>query len=258
MDKISWQETGIAGDADTCYESRLKCQRPARHSEPKPQLAAGPKKGHIMADEASNRFAGETDSGGYSQGSRGEPASLQSRAYFLKNWSWTSVTQIHDGLCERGRAQRGLNPETHAAVEEEWEHHRASELRLLETFQFLKSCHRRAPFLFFNGNTFAEIGRALATALFADLKFQRRKEASSAVAHFITGVLDEEMMLAAIESLCQSTNFVVGDHVQTLRGSTHGVIQRILDDGRVVWKPEGTQSELTALPESLLREKKSP
>ena len=218
----------------------------------KPQLAAAPEKVHIMADETPNRFTGETDRGGHSQGSCGEPASLQSRAYFLKNWSWTSVTQIHDGLCERGRAQRGFNPETHQAVEKEWERRHASELSLLETFQFLKSCHRRAPFLFFNGNTFAEIGRALATALFADLKFQRRKEASSAVAHFITGVLEEEMMLAAIKSLCQSVNFSVGDRVKTLRGSTHGVIKRILDDGRVVWQPEGTQSELTALPESLL------
>jgi len=44
----------------------------------------------------------------------------------------------------------------------------------------------------------------------------------------------------------------------TLRGSAYGIIRRILDDGRVVWQPEGTQSELTALPESLLREKKSP
>ena len=211
-----------------------------------------------MADETPNRFAGAVDSGGHSQGSRGEPASLQSRAYFLKNWSWASVAQINGGLCERGRAQRGFNSETHTAVEEEWERRRASELSLLETFQFLKSCHRRAPFLFFNGNTFAEIGRALATALFADLAFHRRKEASSAVAHFITGVLEEEMMLAAIESLCQSANFTVGDRVKTLRGSAHGVIRRILDDGRVVWQPEATQSELTALPESLLREKESP
>jgi hypothetical protein len=46
--------------------------------------------------------------------------------------------------------------------------------------------------------------------------------------------------------------------VKTLRGSMHGVIKRILDDGRVVWQPEGTQSEFTALPESLLREEKSP
>jgi len=74
----------------------------------------------------------------------------------------------------------------------------------------------------------------------------------------LPGVLEEEMMLAAIESLCKAQIFTVGDHVKTLRGSAHGVIKRILDDGRVVWQPEGTSSELTALPESLLREKKSP
>jgi hypothetical protein len=209
-----------------------------------------------MADETANRSVGTSDSGGHSQGSRGEPAPLQSRAYFLKNWGWASVAEINSGLCERGRAQRGINSETHEAVKEEWERRRASELSLLETFQFLKSCHRRAPFLFFNGNTFAEIGRALATALFADLKFQRRKEASSAIAHFITGVLDEEMMLAMMESLFETASFQPGDRVKTLRGSTHGIIKQILDDGRVVWQPEGTKSELIALPESLVPEKK--
>jgi transcription elongation factor len=63
-------------------------------------------------------------------------------------------------------------------------------------------------------------------------------------------------MSQILESLCESANFQPGDRVKTLRGATHGVIKRILDDGRVVWQPEGTQSELTALPESLLREKK--
>jgi hypothetical protein len=129
-------------------------------------------------------------------------------------------------------------------------------LTLLETFRFLKSCHRRAPFLFFNGNTFAEIGRALATALFSDLSFHRRKEAASAVAHFITGVLDEALMVEAVETLSRSSEFKPGHRVKTLRGSTHGVILRLLDDGRVVWRPDGTESELTGLPESLLPEKK--
>jgi hypothetical protein len=127
-------------------------------------------------------------------------------------------------------------------------------LTLLETFQFLKSCHRRAPFLFFNGNTFAEIGRALGNALFSDLPFHRRKEASSAVAHFITGVLDEELMIAAVNALCEAASFAAGDRVKTLRGSTRGVVVRVENDGRVVWRPDGTASELSALPESLLRE----
>jgi hypothetical protein len=207
-----------------------------------------------MSDEAANRFAGTSDGGGHSGRSRGEPAPLQSRAKFLQNWDWPSVTQINGGLCERGRAQRGINPETYAAVAEEWEKRRASELTLLATFQFLQSCHRRAPFLFFNGNTFAEIGRALATALFHNLPFHRRKEVSSAAAHFITGVLDLKSMTEIIESLCKSAEFKPGDRVKTLRGSTSGVILKMLGDGRIVWRPDGTKSELTALPESLLKE----
>jgi hypothetical protein len=119
-------------------------------------------------------------------------------------------------------------------------------------------CHRRAPFLFFNGNTFADIGRQLAAALFADLQHGRRREVVSVVAHYIAGVLDRETMVNVVESLRESASFQPGDRVMTLRGSMHGVIKRILDDGRVVWQPEGTQSELTALPESLLLGKKSP
>ena len=207
-----------------------------------------------MNDETATGPAGTPDGGRHSQRSRGQPAPLQSRAKFLENWNWLSVTQINGGLCERGRAQRGLNQETHAAVAEEWEKRRASELSLLETFQFLKSCHRRAPFLFFNGNTFAEIGRALATALFSNLPFQRRKEVSSAAAHFITGVLDQELMVAAVESLSEIADWKSGDRVKTLRGSLRGKIVRILKDGRVVWKPDGAANELTASPESLARE----
>lgn len=205
-----------------------------------------------MADETANRPAEAPDGGGHSPGSPGESAPLQGRAKFLENWNWASVTQINGGLCERGRAQRGVNPETHAAVAEEWEQKRHSELTLLATFQFLRSCHRRAPFLFFNGNTFAEIGRVLATALFSDLPSHRRKEAASAVAHFITGVLAEDLMVQAVESLSRAADLKPGDRVKTLRGSTCGVIVRLLEDGRVVWRPDGTDSELTGLPESLL------
>src|SRR5665213_546068 len=204
-----------------------------------------------MSNETPIGSAGATDGGGRSGRSHSQPAPLQSRAKFLQNWDWSSVAQINGGLCERGRAQRGVNSETHATVAEEWEKRRAAELTLLETFQFLKSCHRRAPFLFFNGNTFAEIGRALATALFSDLAFHRRKEASSSVAHFITGVLDQELMIEAIDTLSQTADWKTGDRVKTLRGSLRGRILRVLEDGRTVWQPDGTKSELTALPESL-------
>lgn len=209
-----------------------------------------------MIDEIENGPARTPDGGGHPKGSRSQPAPLQSRAKFLQNWDWLSVTQINDGLCERGRAQRGVNSEAHTAVAEEWEERRVQELSLLKTFEFLKSCHRRAPFLFFNGNTFAEIGRALTTALLRDLPFHRRKEAASAVAHFITGVLDHDSMVTAVHELCEAAQLQPGDRVKTLRGSMSGTIVRMLPDGRVVWRAD-SGAEFTALPESLLKVEKA-
>ena len=206
-----------------------------------------------MDDETSLGSSKASDGRRHPGGGQGQPAPLQSRANFLENWSWASVTQINRGLCERGGAQRGINSETHRSAASDWEKIRATELTLLETFQFLKSCHRRAPFLFFNGNTFAEIGRALANALFSDLPFHRKKETASVVAHFVTGVLDEELMIAALDSLSRVAELKVGDQVKTLRGSTHGVVIRIMKDGRIVWRPDSSASELIALADSLLR-----
>lgn len=120
----------------------------------------------------------------------------------------------------------------------------------------MRQCHRRAPFLFFNGNTFADVGRTIVDFIFADLPTGRRREVMSAVAHFIAGVLPWEAMVEIVESLSESSDWKLGDRVQTLRGSTRGVVVRLLEDGRVVWQPDGTQSELIALPESLVREKR--
>jgi hypothetical protein len=79
----------------------------------------------------------------------------------------------------------------------------------------------------------------------------------SAVAHYIAGVLPWEAMVGMVESLSATADWQPGDRVQTLRGSLHGVIVRMLDDGRVVWQPDGTASELTALPESLCLDNQS-
>jgi hypothetical protein len=73
------------------------------------------------------------------------------------------------------------------------------------------------------------------------------------VAHYIAGVLDRDSMVSIVESLCESAAFDPGDRVQTLRGSPSGTVVRLLGDGRVVWKPDGSTLEFTGLPESLKR-----
>jgi len=207
-----------------------------------------------MSDETEARSAGAANGGGHPQGGGGVGSPLQTRAAFLKNWDWLAVVSINRGTCERSRAQHGTNSETGAACAADWEKLRVETLTLAETLDRLRAYHRRAPFLFFNGNTFATIGRELALALFSDLRPSRKREVSSVIGHYIAGVLDRENMVSAVESLCATAEFKPGDRVKTLRGSICGVILKILDDGKIVWQPDGTKSELAALPESLLRE----
>ena len=211
--------------------------------------------GHIMTDETAIGSAGAPDRSGHSGGSSGEQSPLQTRAQFLKNRSWELVISLNRGACARGGAQHGFNRETQEAVAREWTEAQSNVLSLGETLDFLRHCHRQAPFLFFNGNTFADVARQIAAALFADLPTSRRREAISAVAHYIAGVLDHESMVDIVESLCEAASFQLGDRVRTLRGSTRGRITQVLPDGRVAWQPDGSHSELIALPESLTKDK---
>ena len=209
-----------------------------------------------MGDEAQNRSAEKADSGDAEGERDDEHSPLQTRAAFIQNWDWKFIIGLNRAACERGRAQHGLNKEAHEKVRCEWEATRQQALTLLQTLDFLRHCHRSAPFLFFNGNTFAELARRLVDVLFADLARGRRREADSLAAHYVAGVLDREPMVSGINALMEATNFKPGDRVKTLKGSLHGVVRKILSDGRIVWRPDDNDAELIALPESLLRKKR--
>ena len=82
----------------------------------------------------------------------------------------------------------------------------------------------------------------------------RKKEVASIIAHYVAGVLDREVMVASIEELCRAAELVPGRRVKSLRGSLHGFITRVLEDGRVAVRPDGSSSEMISLPENLLPE----
>jgi hypothetical protein len=207
-----------------------------------------------VVDETASRPGQAADGGGLPGGSPGEQSPLQGRAEFFPNGSWDLVVSLNRGACARGGAQHGISPEAAPALEAEWRQKAGVEWPLGETIDFLRSCHRRAPFLFFNGNTFADFGRRITAALLAEVPASRLRQITSAVAHYIAGVLDREPMVEIVETLCRVTDLRVGQRVKTLAGSVHGTITRVLDDGRVAVRPDGTTSELLSLPESLLPE----
>ncbi|MDQ6631492.1 MAG: hypothetical protein M3Y82_07010, partial [Verrucomicrobiota bacterium] len=74
---------------------------------------------------------------------------------------------------------------------------------------------------------------------------------------YVAGVLDFASMSTGLDSLLEMPDFKIGDRVCTLKGSAHGVVKKILHDGRISWQRDGSAIELIALPESLLREPKS-
>ena len=80
----------------------------------------------------------------------------------------------------------------------------------------------------------------------------RKREAASAIGHYIAGVLDRDEMVQIVEALCRAADLVPGQRVKTLGGSVRGVITRVLEDGRVAVRPDGSASELISLPENLL------
>lgn len=143
-------------------------------------LVSGPKIAYFMANEAAFASAGASDGRRHPRRGGGDRSPLQTRAAFIKNWDWQSVVGINRGACERGRARHGFNSETASACEAQWKEKRPTEFTLIDLIEFLKSFHRLAPFLFFNGNTFAAIGRQLAFALFNDLPTARKQSSTMA------------------------------------------------------------------------------
>src|SRR5262245_23014637 len=130
-----------------------------------------------MADEVPTGPGEEADAGDVQGEHRGEQSALQVRAAFLENWDWELINSLNRTACERGRAQHGHNSETHERVRQRWEELRRVELSFKELLDFLCRCHRGAPFLFFNGNTFAEVARRTTDALLAEFPLARRREA---------------------------------------------------------------------------------
>jgi hypothetical protein len=65
-------------------------------------------------------------------------------------------------------------------------------------------------------------------------------------------VLDRSAMETVMHDLATVVSFVPGDRVKSMRGSLRGVITRLLEDGRVAVRPDGSTTELLSLPESLL------
>src|SRR5437868_3225869 len=80
---------------------------------------------------------------------------------WLKDWPWETVITINAGLCNEKRALHKKTSAGYEPARKLWEESQLKQLTIRETLQICRRCHQLSPFCFYNGNTFAAIGRTM-------------------------------------------------------------------------------------------------
>ena len=107
---------------------------------------------------------------------------------WLKDAPWTVVTELNRQLCAKKNAQHGSTSDGHAPAQRLWEAKQHQLLSLSELAQLCHACHRHAPFLNFNGNTFVAIARQAVATL--KLPSPQAATLRSLIGHIVAGTAE--------------------------------------------------------------------
>ncbi len=120
---------------------------------------------------------------------------------WLKDWPWQTVVVINAGLCKEKKALHKTTSDGYEPAKKLWEQSRAREITLRETLQICRRCHKLAPFCFYNGNTFAAIGRTLIQDLLGKMPAVKAHTFRSVVGHYIAGTVGDDELDEALKSV---------------------------------------------------------
>lgn len=120
---------------------------------------------------------------------------------WLKDWPWETVVTINAGLCQEKHALHQPTSEGYQPAKKLWDAARKQELTLRETLDLCRQCHRLAPFCFYNGNTFAAIGRTLIQDLLRKMPPAKAHGFRSVVGHYIAGTTGADEIGKALDDL---------------------------------------------------------
>ena len=142
---------------------------------------------------------------------------------------------LNKRLCDESSAACGRTSEGYEKAKNLWEQ-RLPIMPVNEVLELARNCHKIAPFLNYNGNTFvATVGYLINR----QIKMPAVKLAvlRSLSGHFIAGTITvaEKGMLSLLLNH-EKEALKIGDLVQTLKGSVKGVVTELLPDGNVMYK----------------------
>jgi hypothetical protein len=120
---------------------------------------------------------------------------------WLKDWPWQTVVAINAGLCKEKKALHKPTSDGYAPAQKLWESASQCELTLRETLDLCRRCHKLAPFCFYNGNTFAAIGRTIIQDILRQMPPVKAQGLRSVVGHYIAGTAGADELAKALEDL---------------------------------------------------------
>jgi hypothetical protein len=123
------------------------------------------------------------------------------KRHWLKDWPWQTVVAINAGLCKEKKALHKPTSDGYAPAQKLWESASQRELTLRETLDVCRRCHKLAPFCFYNGNTFAAIGRTLIQDILQKLPPVQAHTLRGVVGHYIAGTAGADELAKVLEDL---------------------------------------------------------
>jgi hypothetical protein len=123
------------------------------------------------------------------------------KKHWLKDWPWQTVVAINAGLCKEKKALHKPTSDGCAPAQKLWESASQCELTLRETLDLCRRCHKLAPFCFYNGNTFAAIGRTIIQDILRKMPPVKAQGLRSVVGHYIAGTAGADELAKALEDL---------------------------------------------------------
>jgi hypothetical protein len=120
---------------------------------------------------------------------------------WLQDWPWKTVITINAGLCKKKNALHKPTSDGYQPAEKLWKSACARELTLRETFDICRQCHKLAPFCFYNGNTFAAIGRTFILELLRKMPPAKAHGFRSVVGHYIAGTAGADELAKVLDEL---------------------------------------------------------
>ena|SRR5438067_9544864 len=120
---------------------------------------------------------------------------------WLRDWPWKSVIAINAALCKEKKALHKATSEGYEPARKLWEKSRSLKLSLRKALEICRQCHKLSPFCFYNGNTFAAIGRTMVQDMLPILSPLKAHAFRSIVGHYIAGTADDEELDQALQEL---------------------------------------------------------